>query len=63
MIIKLEIRVVELEEQKDRWDEEKTELKQYNEHIKEEQKVQSDALKDIELERNKLKSDIENLKI
>ena len=59
--VKLEIRVVELEEQKDRWDEEKTELKQYNEHIKEEYKVQSDALKDIELERNKLKSDIEDL--
>ena len=30
-------------------------------HIKEEYKVQSDTLKDIELERNKLKSDIESL--
>merc|ERR1712150_13556 len=59
--VKLEIRAVELEEQKDRWEDEKKELDQNIEQLKTEMKVRLEAFGDVEKERDILKKDIEHL--
>jgi len=59
--VKLEIRAVELEEQKDRWEDEKKELDESIENLKTELKARSETFKNIEDDRDRLKMEIQQL--